>query len=164
MTDIQEFLADFEQVPEARNLYGVRAVMEELQSELDKAREDNYSGCVHTIGTAVDREGCCTSCGEDLNYLAMMQIKLDSVNHDYAELMKERADYVAENNKRLRKVLVDDTAFPLLSCLDTLADAADHLLDIHNCDVHGYELIGSASKAARKHIIKITQALKKVEP
>lgn len=78
--------------------------IKQLQSQLDTARKGNYSGCVHTTGTAVDREGCCTSCGEDLNYLAMMQIKLDSANHDYDELVKERADYVAEN-KRLRPAL-----------------------------------------------------------
>lgn len=76
----------------------------ELQAELVTAQEEKHSGCVHTIATAVDTEGCCTSCGEDLNYLALMQMKLDSTNHDYTELLKERADYVAEN-ARLRQAL-----------------------------------------------------------
>lgn len=39
MKDVQEFLADFEQTPEARNLHGVRAMLEGLQSQLATARE-----------------------------------------------------------------------------------------------------------------------------
>lgn len=38
MEDIQEFLADFEQVPEARNLHGVRKILEELQAKNEELR------------------------------------------------------------------------------------------------------------------------------
>lgn len=99
-----------------------------------------------------------------LNTVEQLQAELAKARDDAANLKQLPAclgpyKQLEDENKRLRKVLVDDTSFPLLSCLETLADAADHLLDVHNCDVHGYELIGSASKAARKHIIKITEAL-----
>lgn len=34
-----------------------------------ECKADNEEGCRHRISTAVDREGCCISCGEDLNYI-----------------------------------------------------------------------------------------------
>ncbi len=63
-------------------------------------------------------------------------------------------------NKRLREAMVGDSPFPLLICLEELADAADHLLDDHQCDKHGYELVAAAKAEARLHILRITQALK----
>lgn len=39
--DVQEFLADFEQTPEARNLHGVRAMLEGLEAQLATANEQN---------------------------------------------------------------------------------------------------------------------------
>lgn len=45
--------------------------------EIERLRGDNHSGCVHTINTAVDREGCCVSCGEDLNYIAIQQLEIE---------------------------------------------------------------------------------------
>ncbi len=62
--------------------------IKQLQSDLDKARAGNYSGCVHTPENAVDREGCCTSCGEDLNYLALMQIELEKAKKENRQLRK----------------------------------------------------------------------------
>ncbi len=56
--------------------------IKQLKAELDEARRNNYSGCVHTIATSVDREGCCVSCGEDLNYLAIMQIEKEELRQD----------------------------------------------------------------------------------
>ena len=31
--------------------------------------------CKHTIGTAVDEDGCCISCGADLNHIAIAETK-----------------------------------------------------------------------------------------
>ncbi len=78
----------------------------------------------------------------------------------YVTALQTQLAKAKDENERLREVIVDDSAYPLLLCLETLTDAADHLLTDHNCDRHGYELIGSASKAAKKHIIRITQVLK----
>jgi hypothetical protein len=42
-----------------------------------------------------------------------------------------------------------DGPWPLRDVLVKLADAADHLLNNHDCDGHGYEEIGYARDAAR---------------
>ena len=43
----------------------------------------------------------------------------------------------------------NDTAWPLRSVLNVLANAADHLLRDHNCDEHGWEMTSAARDAAR---------------
>lgn len=43
-----------------------------------------------------------------------------------------------------------DTPWPIHEVLARLADAADHLLRIHDCDAHGHELVRSAEQAARR--------------
>jgi len=30
------------------------------------------TGCKHTIGTSVDEDGCCSSCGEDINHITTL--------------------------------------------------------------------------------------------
>jgi hypothetical protein len=51
---------------------------------------------------------------------------------------------------RLREALRLDQPYPVTSVLTKLADAADHLLNDHSCDSHGYELVGSARDHARE--------------
>ena len=46
-----------------------------------------------------------------------LQAKLEAANHDYAELMKERADYVAEN-KRLRDAMNDELKSRVITTLE----------------------------------------------
>lgn len=54
----------------------------DLRSALATAEEELAKGeytkgeCGHTIGSSVDEDGCCVSCGEDLNYLAVIQTQL----------------------------------------------------------------------------------------
>ncbi len=92
--------------------------------------------------------------------------KDDVVPQWFDALAKETKVLIAEldtandENNRLREVLVGDSPFPLLICLEELADAADHLLDDHQCDKHGYELVAAAKAETRLHILRITQALK----
>jgi len=49
----------------------------------------------------------------------------------------------------LMEALRMDQPWSLTSVLKRLADAADHLLDAHDCDAHGYEEVGAARDAAR---------------
>jgi hypothetical protein len=57
--------------------------------------------------------------------------------------------------KRLAGLLVADTAWPLRDVLARLADAADHLLNDHDCDTHGHEEIGIARDVARSIVARI---------
>jgi len=50
----------------------------------------------------------------------------------------------------LTRVLALDTPYPLREVLAQLADAAEHLLNAHSCDAHGYEGVALARDAARK--------------
>ena len=60
----------------------------------------------------------------------------------------------AEQAKRQRDDLGEalglDTPWPLDSVLERLIYAAEHLLDSHSCDCHGYERIQHALEAAGK--------------
>ena len=49
---------------EAREM--VIDLMEQLKEPCKTGSE-----CEHTIGTGVDEDGCCSSCGEDLNHIAI---------------------------------------------------------------------------------------------
>ena len=80
--------------------------------------------------------------------------------HRVIEQLQSQLATEQEKVKRLRDALVGDSPFPLLICLEELATAADHLLDDHQCDKHGYEIVAVAKKEARLHILRIEQALK----
>jgi len=57
--------------------------------------------CKHTIGTAVDEDGLCISCGEDLNHIAMAaeaSLLLD-VQQDCIKLQLEVTRLTAKNAK-----------------------------------------------------------------
>jgi hypothetical protein len=45
-----------------------------------------------------------------------------------------------------------DTPWPLGEVVKRLADAAEHLLRVHDCDTHGWEGIGQARDAAREYL------------
>lgn len=72
----------------------------------------------------------------------------------------ERIKKLEAENKRLKRLLGDDSPYPILSCLTILSGAVEHLLMDHDCNSHGYEKVGLAVKAARKHKELIEQALK----
>lgn len=91
MTKIEEFLADFEQRPEARNLYGVRAVIEELQAKLDKA-----TGTITCLwcGIETQREP------DDTQTMAALAVHLlECKDHPLAK----RIEVLVAENKRLRE-------------------------------------------------------------
>lgn len=63
-----------------------------------------------------------------------------------AEMVKDA--YQADAD-RLYRILGFDTPWPVVDVLEKLASAAEHLLNDHDCDGHGWEEIGAAVKAAR---------------
>lgn len=48
----------------------------------------------------------------------------------------------------------------LVDTLLRLADGADHLLDVHSCDAHGYETLGMARDSAREMALLLAALLK----
>ena len=87
--------------------------------------------------------GMCSKCAKE---------ELDS--------LQSQLDAARGEVERLKRSLGDDGPYPILSCITILTNAAEHLLNVHNCDQHGYEKVGYAIKAARKHKERIEQALK----
>lgn len=82
----------------------------------------------------------------------------------YTPIERENARLRAENlalvtardeglarESALREAMGFSTPWPLLDVLAKLADAADHLLDGHNCDAHGWEEAHAAASFARQH-------------
>jgi hypothetical protein len=50
------------------------------------------------------------------------------------------------------RFLAWDDPWPTADVLAKLADAAEHLLDVHGCDAHGYEEIGITVRAAKDRL------------
>ena len=67
------------------------------KTEYDIVRAENSDLCDNVDAARQDLEDCLLGTLEE-----KLQVRLDSANHDYEELLKERTDYVDEN-KRLRK-------------------------------------------------------------
>jgi len=62
----------------------------------------------------------------------------------------ELAAEVAASRSRFSHILArDDTPWSLETTLQTLADAADHLMRDHDCDAHGHEQVIEAVASAR---------------
>jgi hypothetical protein len=53
-------------------------------------------------------------------------------------------------NDTHRMTIGNDGPWPLVDVLDCLADAADHLLNEHNCDMHSHEQVATARDFARQ--------------
>jgi hypothetical protein len=64
------------------------------------------------------------------------------------EQIKASRDTALARAEAVEKVLALDQPYPLRDVLQTLTDAAKHLLDDHNCDQHGHEGIREAILAA----------------
>ncbi len=56
----------------------------------------------------------------------------------------------------LAMVLRADQPYSLLGLLGYAADALDHLMEVHSCDVHGWEVWDSTRKHIREHLAAIT--------
>ena len=64
-----------------------------MQEVIDVLSEPG--GCRHTIGTAVDEDGCCVSCGQDINFIAIndkLQAEIKRLKRIIKEEMKGVVD------------------------------------------------------------------------
>ncbi len=152
--------------------------IEELQAELATAKEKNErlegiivrfkAGCKITGKGPVDKDCESLRLAKDENKRLREELETCEECGKTTEIEGGHhqcwctacVKLFAGENKRLRGLLVGDRRFPLLICLKKLADAADHLLDDHQCDKHGYELVAAAKAEARLHISRIEQFLK----
>jgi hypothetical protein len=67
----------------------------------------------------------------------------DEAKLELAEEMLEKAE------AKLDVLMRVGTPWPLRDVLKKLADAADHLLSNHDCDLHGYEEVSHARDVAK---------------
>jgi hypothetical protein len=66
-----------------------------------------------------------------------------------SHLVRETQDERDAANARVRALERMDTAWPLRDLLTALVGGVQHLLSDHDCDRHGYEVLGGALAAAR---------------
>ena len=74
-----EFGSDCDCGADTLNAHIDRQAKEITQLSTEMARDvESQPDCgAHSIYSPVDREGCCVSCGEDLNPIAVMQLTID---------------------------------------------------------------------------------------
>lgn len=111
------------------------------------------TGTVFALGVAV-----CATPGEnsrDVDGIAYLRNNAARVASELRRLREEtdrqraRADAAEALVVRLSRLLALATPWPVQDVLAKLADAADHLLNYHDCDRHGYEGVVAARDAAR---------------
>ncbi|KKN08143.1 hypothetical protein LCGC14_1059550 [marine sediment metagenome] len=76
-----------------------------------------------------------------------------------AGILRKQLTEAEREVERLRGALGMDSPWSVISCIDTLIDAVDILLFDCNYDGHGYETIGHAKTAARKHMKELSKVL-----
>ena len=77
----QSFMKVYDQNAELKaEIARLKAEIVELKSQIAEKDQEAETGCRHTIGTSVDEDGCCISCGADLNSIAMAAAERDN-NH-----------------------------------------------------------------------------------
>lgn len=76
---------------------------------------------------------------------------------------EELKDVRAEAN-RLRSALGLDCVWTLRDVLVRLADATNHLLNVHDCDNQGYEIYNEALNVSKGYITKLKDLLTPAEP
>ena len=90
-----------------------------------------------------EERGACPDCGGDRNLVRV--ISMDEVEG----LISQLASVMIERDK-LMKAFGFYGPYPLHSVLEHLANAADRLFDRHDYDGHGWEVVDTARKSARK--------------
>jgi len=73
------------------------------------------------------------------------------------ELLRQRREALRAREAVVAVRGLEQGAWDLRSILVRLADAADHLLEVHSCDVHGHEGIAYARDAARKLLREVLE-------
>lgn len=74
---------------------------------------------------------------------------------DLNGVLEAELDLERTRNLRLRKALGYDQPWSVTSTFVRLANAAEHLLDVHGCDAHGYEEVSESVKRARDYATNI---------
>ncbi len=73
---------------------------------------------------------------------------------EYGKIRREvpAASLTAEEASRRDALLGMETPWPTHRILRQLVLAAEHLLEVHDCDTHGHELIQTAAKVGRERL------------
>lgn len=85
-------------------------------------------------------------------YDATWRVVMECADEDDAYRRCEDVNARPSEQAAWAKPLIDaqSTTWPVRDVLARLADAADHLLNVHSCDAHGYEDVGIARDVARQ--------------
>lgn len=92
--------------------------------------------------------------------LPRMRRDLAAAKAEVARLLAALDAERARTREVAERVALDalglDVPYPVLSCLEQLAEAAEHLLGDHGCDKLGHEGVKDCAKAAREHVARLT--------
>lgn len=92
----------------------------------------------------------CSACDCKLEWIKTEELAVFIWNH-------------RQPDTELVEALGMDGPWNLLNCAKALVLAAIHLQDVHNCDTHGYENVGTAVRMMQKHIPNLEKALAKLK-
>lgn len=83
------------------------------------------------------------------------QAKLRKLAEDFSEAFHTSAENAESKLAALRETLGNDHPWNVPSTLRRLSDAAEHLLDAHACDAHGYEEVSGSIQRGRDYATDI---------
>jgi hypothetical protein len=91
-----------------------------------------------------------------------MNEHIEKAKEKLSKIVEHRDKTIAEQAgriKALEKLFGKENSYPLIKCLRYMVEVVNHLMNDHNCDGHGYEIIENSKQQIEKYIIEIEQAL-----
>jgi len=155
--DLAEREAAREQRVEASRESSAKGVQAMLEQAQEMSRIDWVAGAVILI---TSRGNYCvlTDGSEDKRIAWLTQDCMDALTQMGEASCDEKPD-IPSIKKNAWPVVAYDGPRPLSRTLEVLADAAEHLLDRHDCDTHGHENVRRCIDSARHYVTLVTEGV-----
>lgn len=143
-------------------LVRVEAERDALRAELSEAVQDIPIRGGETFGSAVQGVIAERDCGYEFlrrwqEFATQAMRRIGAVDEETFPDDTEARRVLLEIVDERTALMQLDTSWPLAEVLTKLCDAADHLLHAHDCDAHGWELVGSARDAGRAIVQRLIE-------
>ncbi len=142
----------------------VKATVKHLRRKAEFNMPEEMRGKFHNACTdscdMIDGPCACGATHNVKEWVIKLNKLLAAKDANLAAYPKQR-DAANATIASMREALGQDQPWSLLTCAKQLVIAAEHLLDDHNCDGHGYELTTTAKRVMKIHISKLEKVLTK---